>query len=296
MNPYEPSSCPLCRARFAHLPRVCGRLHALLAAAFPQQYAQRARETRELETAKGIESEAVVVDDRLTQSAASLVLGSRQQQQPQQPQQQQQQAVGMEAGPHEDAAAEETAPAIFACDACSKLLLEPSVLPCAHVVCRGCIPARAAQQQWCCPVCNMGVTSPPGTCMQLEKLLRSRLPQQMAARTAEQQRSSSGGGSAEQAAVGQGLPPSAPEHEQQQREDQTAAAAAAAAAEPSSTSRSRPPPEVAALLNSGRPLHELWPGLQRALLQVANQEFVWHAVGCDGCGVYPIKGARYQCK
>jgi hypothetical protein len=45
MNPWEPSACPLCRGRFAHLPRVCARLHALLAAAFPAEYAQRARET-----------------------------------------------------------------------------------------------------------------------------------------------------------------------------------------------------------------------------------------------------------
>lgn len=45
MNPYEPSACPLCRAPFAHLPRVCARLHALLAAAFPAQYEARAKET-----------------------------------------------------------------------------------------------------------------------------------------------------------------------------------------------------------------------------------------------------------
>lgn len=45
MNPYEPSACPLCRTRFAHFPRVCPRLHALLEAAFPEAYARRAAET-----------------------------------------------------------------------------------------------------------------------------------------------------------------------------------------------------------------------------------------------------------
>lgn len=45
MNPYEPSACPLCRTKFAHFPRVCPRLHALLQAGFPEAYARRAVET-----------------------------------------------------------------------------------------------------------------------------------------------------------------------------------------------------------------------------------------------------------
>lgn len=45
MSPYTPSACPVCRARYAHLPAICAKLHAFLAAQFPQAYAARRAET-----------------------------------------------------------------------------------------------------------------------------------------------------------------------------------------------------------------------------------------------------------
>ena len=45
-NPFQPSSCPLCRSAYQHFPNVCGRLHRMLEAAFPQEYGAREAETK----------------------------------------------------------------------------------------------------------------------------------------------------------------------------------------------------------------------------------------------------------
>ena len=41
---------------------------------------------------------------------------------------------------------------------------------------------------------------------------------------------------------------------------------------------------------------ELWNKLRERVLEYKDKYFVWYSVGCDDCGVYPIRGARYQCK
>jgi hypothetical protein len=389
MNPWEPSACPLCRGRFAHLPRVCARLHALLAAGFPEEYARRAAETAgtaagpgrgrrreggrvgcswgslgcgarkppqqlravrrlaspatpaEEEAQGGVESEAVAPSAALTASAAAVV------------------AAQPEADAEAAAAAGGGAPpAVFACDACERLLMAPCVLPCAHVVCRECVrgaaepsdqeeqalqaqqqaqeeeqerpehapPEQQLQQQQparvrapdsppapgaatagpgagnsggeppcCCPVCGLEVLTKPGVCSQLDALLRARLPAAAAARDAEARgpprqqppahvprRSSSAGPAAAAALAADGAPPPGSPGRR--------------SSDGGGTRRRAPPPEVAALLQSGRPLHEVWPALQSAMLAVADERYSWHGVGCDLCGQYPIVGRRYRCR
>ncbi|KAI8465902.1 MAG: hypothetical protein J3K34DRAFT_524964 [Monoraphidium minutum] len=279
MNPYEPSACPLCRAEFAHFPRVCPRLHALLGAAFPEAYARRAEETAEEEAERGAESEAVARDPPLAASAA---------------------AAAAAPAALDGLAAAAAPPPVFGCDGCRRLLLEPSALPCGHVVCRACVPREGggsppagagagAAGARCCPACALAVTGDPGVVILLDKLLRARLPEATAARAhdlaaaagAAPRGGAAGGGGGEAAA--QSAAPPEPH------------AAAAAAAGGGGARRRAPPPEVAALLASGRPMREIWPDLERALSEVADERYTWHAVGCDDCGAYPIVGRRYRC-
>ena len=295
MNPYAPSNCPLCRAVYAHLPRVCARLHALLGAALPEQYAARAAETAEEERARGAEAEAVAVPPAVAASAAAVAAGRV----------------------HDDgdgnggdgdgdgaqgSSSAATAPtALFACDACNKLLLEPCVLPCAHVVCRGCVPAASAggsaggsatvapaaagpRPRCGCPVCGMALLSRPGVCLQLEKLLRARLPRRTAAREAE---------AAAATAAASGAAAAADEPQQQRQLEETKEREQAPSQQ--QQQQQHPRAAAAALLAAGRPLRDAWPELRRALLADADASFVWHGVGCDSCGLYPIVGARYRC-
>jgi hypothetical protein len=246
----------------------------------------------ELEAERGFESEAVVVDPRLSESAAAVVA-----------------AAAAPAAGHGGS----STPAIFACDACARLLLEPSVLPCSHVVCKVCVPSRPSQHaqdaqhaQRCCPVCDAAVPTRPGVCMQLDKLLRAHMPHETAAReaaaaAATAERSSSQGGvgvggcCAEEPAGAAAVDPEPASHPDQQEDQAAPPPAAAAGDRPDQQTRQGAPPEVVALLASGRPMAEMWPELQREFMRVADERYVWHGVGCDSCGAYPIAGARYRC-
>ncbi|GBF90312.1 hypothetical protein Rsub_02418 [Raphidocelis subcapitata] len=300
MNPFQPSQCPLCRARFAHLPRVCPQLHALLGAAFPLDYAQRASETAESEAERGAESEAVPVEPRLAQSAAATVEARRRGAAAAA-------AAAAAAGvlaavdavPAGSAAGAEgcgPVPVVFECNACHQLLLEPCVLTCGHAVCRGCAArARGSHERQqgqgqrargCCPACGEAQQSqPPGVCMQFDKLLRAWLPEATAAREAEAALSAP----EEPAEAGAEGAAAAQAPLQPRQEGPQGAAAAAPGGAP------QLPATAAALLASNRPLHEIWPDLERELLAVADERYCWHGVGCDRCGLYPIEGRRYRC-
>ncbi|KAI3433519.1 hypothetical protein D9Q98_003329 [Chlorella vulgaris] len=45
MSPYTPSACPVCRTKYNQLPAICAKLHHYLATQFPEQYAARRQET-----------------------------------------------------------------------------------------------------------------------------------------------------------------------------------------------------------------------------------------------------------
>jgi hypothetical protein len=202
-------------------------------------------------------------------------------------------------------------PAVFACDACGLLLLDPSVLPCGHVVCRPCVPGVAPAGEGeagseegrgqRCPACGLSVDSASGVCTLLDKVLRSKLPSATAAREERAAPSAAAAEAREQ--------PQPPQEPQLPPGDGSGAGASgrqparAVAAEGRSRrgsagggGRRAPPPAVEALLASGRPLAELWPDLQRELMRVSDEQYIWHAVGCDDCGAYPIVGRRYKCR
>lgn len=270
MNPFQPSQCPLCRARFAHLPRVCPKLHALLGAAFPSEYAQRASETAESEAERGAESEAVPVEPRLAQSAAAAVEARRRAGAPAAAAGAVAEAAAAEAPAAEALAGNEAVGDVFACDACHELLLEPCVLTCGHAVCRGCVArVRPQQARGCCPACGQAQLSQlPGVCLQFDKLLQAWLPEATAAR---ERREAALSAASEPAKPEDGEAATAWAPPQGQEGGQGPAPAGAGA--------QQLPPTAAALLASNRPLQEIWPDLERELLAVADERYCWHGVG-----------------
>ena len=62
MDHFGASACPTCRRPFEHLPDVCVPLHRFLARAFPVEYARRLRETHEEEETKECFSPSPALD------------------------------------------------------------------------------------------------------------------------------------------------------------------------------------------------------------------------------------------
>ena len=75
----------------------------------------------------------------------------------------------------------------FACDspACGRLLLQPMVLNCGHVVCRACCPPGQPQGQQACPACGSPQPVQPAVCTALHNLLQQLFPAGQVRRAAD---------------------------------------------------------------------------------------------------------------
>ncbi|GLI67891.1 hypothetical protein VaNZ11_012215 [Volvox africanus] len=214
MNPFRPSQCPLCRAAYTHFPRVCVPLHYFLASMFPEKYAERERENRELEAQQRVESPdipfalpegqppllllpevppsasapaaadaAVAATDGVVPAA---ILSSKAAAAPQ---------------ADSDVQHDERRNGISASDArpvahlhrcnspsCGRLAFRPCVLSCGCMVCRSCVPGSAAptvaewprltgQETGLEPSQDRQPLCPSHTCAEDSSSLASRVPQ-----------------------------------------------------------------------------------------------------------------------
>eukprot|EP00887_Chlorella_sp_A99_P005473 scaffold1.g5473.t1 len=278
MNPWSPSVCPICRARYVHLPGVCGLLHHFLAVEFSDQYALRRRETEEEEK----EGEAASPEPP---PPDSLPLG-----------------LGRWEERH------------FMCasPACGALLLRPTVLTCGHVVCAPCCAPQGAG--FGCPACGERQPQRPSVCNQLHRLLQRLFPEAQARREAETPASAAtsrqasmallgaGGG---EAALGDSMAgdeeaPSTP-RTQQQSPGSPGSPRSPAGADAASPSGPAPTlsPSLAAAVERGREQADgSGAGAERLqgnlLHQLSTEDYAHHGVGCDNCGLYPIVGRFAQ--
>ena len=295
MDHFGASACPTCRQPFEHLPDVCVPLHRFLARAFPAEYARRLRETHEEEETKECFSPSPALD---------LDLGELTDKK--------EEEEDANASPLAFFDALERAPAVRGADdpKLERLFLcgfqddhdhnhekkrqtqtrrhalrEPVVLTCGHAVCASCARSRLdfredrffddseapsedlmrTLMRTRCPVCDARVVgnAPPTVCLPLHELTRafaSDNDDDAAAETIE--KSDSGNANPERARA------------------------------PFASSRS-PPIEASV---ERRPANGT---LAERFLQVTGnmspEAFVHHAVGCDGCGAYPIRGRRFTC-
>ena len=303
MDHFGVSACPTCRQPFEHLPDVCVPLHRFLARAFPAEYARRLRETHEEEETK----ECFSPEPALDLDLGALRLTEKKEDD------EDDGDDAAKASPLAFFDALERAPAMRGADdpALERVLLcgfrddrelrgpdskrqtrerghvlrHPVVLTCGHAVCASCAavrldfrddrdddaseassadPLRRAGAQ--CPVCDARVVgnAPPSVCLLLHDLTCAfaagdrgdRLPR---------------GGDEEAAAAGLADPP-------------------------------RARPADAAARRSDRPTEgprgangTLAERFLRVTGDVRPETFVHHAVGCDGCGAYPIRGRRFTC-
>ncbi|MEW5301616.1 MAG: hypothetical protein WDW36_004465 [Sanguina aurantia] len=110
MNPYSPSACPLCRAPYTQFPKVCVPLHSFLVWAFPKQHALRDAENKASEAEQKVDSQRVPEHASCSSRASPSVSN-------------------------------------FLCDnpGCRRLLYQPCVLGCGHIVCHAtCTPEALA--------------------------------------------------------------------------------------------------------------------------------------------------------
>jgi hypothetical protein len=152
-------------------------------------------------------------------------------------------------------------------------------------------------QQWCCPVCQVPVgAAQPEVCRLLHELLmqymptkyRQRLREVCEAREAQkqqqqqqQQQGAADAGDAEE------MGPDGEQEDQVGAADQEASESspqvtgALQPTAPQQTPRSAPPDYMVDQL--------------RQLQAAPPVVHMWHGVGCDGCGSYPLLGRRYKC-
>jgi hypothetical protein len=188
MSPWAESSCPLCRARFVHYPFVATKLHALLGALFPAEYAARAEETAEEEIAGDVA------------------------------------APDLEDVPPAASAPGRLERSDFLCDTCGELLYRPTALNCGHMVCGvpGCLGTDDDDEiQGCeCAACSQPIPMVPKPCKLLADLLQAEFSDEYSLRALLEP------DVATTAAVEATAPPDAPQEEEETTPVEGAAATA----------------------------------------------------------------------
>ena len=296
MDHFGVSACPTCRQPFEHLPDVCVPLHRFLARAFPAEYARRLRETHEEEETKECFSPNPALDLDLDLNTLQLTKKTKDDDD------------DANASPLAFFDALERAPAVRGADdpALERVFLcgfrdepglhalrDPTVLACGHAVCAACAAARLdfgdgrdddasatpskkavlsprARERTrverpgrarTCPVCDARVVgnAPPAVCLSLRDATRA---------------------FASGSERGDAAPRDARLVEAEREADR-----------PTAGSGDSRPTEPAPAANGT---------LAERFLRVAGgaarpDAFVHHAVGCDGCGAYPIRGRRFTC-
>mmetsp|Transcript_28607 Transcript_28607/g.54704 ORF Transcript_28607/g.54704 Transcript_28607/m.54704 type:complete len:424 (-) Transcript_28607:398-1669(-) len=173
---------------------------------------------------------------------------------------------------HQDAGAAHEAASLsvsqFSCGACKRLLVHPVALNCGCLCCLHCAypeldrsstAASGATPVPRCVVCGARNVAPPEVCTPLAELFSKAFPQQTAQRLAEL---------AEQAP--RPAPPGPEDlHRDQPRQHHEEARGGGEEAGTSGEGASTAPPNLSRQVHNG--------------------------VGCDLCGLYPIRGARFQC-
>lgn len=167
-------------------------------------------------------------------------------------------------------------PSDFTCNnpQCGKLLYQPVVLSCGHVVCRtSCLPDGAhgssvvpAPPDVQCPACGTPVIPTSAVCMKLQEALHCAFPDIQEARKREEE---------ERRRAGQ------PGNSQTTSMDAS-----------ESTSLSEQPPPGS---GSDAPEGLSTPEGPSTPEGHAN-EISWLGVGCDMCGMYPLVGRRFKCE
>eukprot|EP00197_Chlamydomonas_leiostraca_P014752 CAMPEP_0202871820 /NCGR_PEP_ID=MMETSP1391-20130828/19762_1 /ASSEMBLY_ACC=CAM_ASM_000867 /TAXON_ID=1034604 /ORGANISM="Chlamydomonas leiostraca, Strain SAG 11-49" /LENGTH=358 /DNA_ID=CAMNT_0049552715 /DNA_START=315 /DNA_END=1391 /DNA_ORIENTATION=- len=260
MNPYKPSACPLCRAPYAHLPKVCIALHTFLARAFPDEYNTRQREADERSVESGISSPQVHVGGV---PAGGVPLSS-----------------------------DEARCASTAHLKAPHMALAPVVLRCGHMVCNGCLLAEqvvslttnpnSSHPIVVCPACgDKGVAGPRSSpCVMLGELLEALHPQGQA-----DSRSLHAEHPVDTSGLSEGQAPGV----------DTTNAAAVGGLGRGQVPRSVLPHLDEALRSDTLEPADKWALVRREVATHADNMFAWYFVGCDQCGAYPIVGRRYQC-
>ena len=280
MDAFGASACPTCRQPFEHLPDVCVPLHRYLARAFPAEYARRLRETHEEEETNECFSpnpsldldlnlpSRVAVGDERGEAAASAAPSFAF-------------FDALERSPAVRSSQESALRDLFLCgfrDEASRethVLRKPVVLTCGHAVCEKCAwrrldfdagagsTARATRRAHRrCPACDARVVgdAPPNVCLPLHELTSAMFAGEWK-------------DDAEEDAL---EPEPIAEPSNEARADETNAATS----------------EEPSFVGARRTLSERF---LRVTGQMDSDSFVHHATGCDGCGVYPIRGRRYRC-
>ncbi|KAL3148974.1 hypothetical protein ABBQ32_001830 [Trebouxia sp. C0010 RCD-2024] len=173
-----------------------------------------------------------------------------------------------------DVSASTWTPDYFECTQCSKLLYNPVVLNCGHAVCQAtCRPWADGSPDSACPRCKATVVGDPAVCTQWQEQLVKLLPEQMCTRAIQCAAADSCKHLAE--ASGRAAASAVVKPEVAQRQPQ--------AAPPAGGTSGQTGPTATATL-------------RQRLLHNIRQDFIHHGVGCDACGLYPIRGHRYKCQ
>lgn len=180
------------------------------------------------------------------------------------------------------------AEADFLCDSCGKLLLNPAVLSCGHVICSvPCLdsgtrggpqhPIPSAVDGCTCPVCGNLAAHRPTVCSQLDELLRFSFPKESVHRGNEIERELVLLKQRQEA-------PEAPHAPEQSTQIPLAADEATHGPMPTMASETE------------RPVRSIIPSPADLQRWLNSDEYAHFGVGCDACGAYPIQGRRYRCQ
>ena len=299
MDAFGTSHCPLCRRAYHHLPTVCQALHGYLGRTFPREYAERLRENLDEEEEMdhfSPELPAALILPRTVSASAST---SPARDHPSTPEN----LVGAALIDALAAATPSRGPnlRLFACafddgragagaepapapapasepepelEPGTHILHDPVVLACGHAVCRGCERRRMGTSPGSrreCPRCGRpdpAGDSPPEPCLRLAELVRRAFGNAPAEAAA-----------ARDAAWDAAHPP----------------AIAPDVKEPTDETKTEPGPENArGGTGGGAP-----PTFERFLESVRRidpETFTHIGVGCDVCGMYPVRGRRFRCR
>ena len=285
MDVFDKSSCPTCRMPFSNLPAVCEALHYHLGRTYPREYARRLRECHEEEKKTGNFSPNPTPVFLFDFSKINEVIERGVQNR------------GSEKRLFDFLEAQEpmTEPdmnAIFACtpgmeDVETHVLWEPVVLNCGHAVCKSCASSTLTfgpgSTSLCpCGDCRMRVVGDkmPAVCKLMQRVIE-------ASPIAERVRREA---AAREEAARLNAETELAEKEEEDHDDE----------EEEDHDGEEEEEEEEEEAEEANPLPGAVPEGGEADVDVDDlrpnpETFVHVAVGCDACGVYPIKGRRFRC-
>ena len=279
MDPMEASQCPLCRQGFKHFAAPVAAFHRLLSARFPEQMAIRAEQ---------------VADAEENEFKAKSMIAS------------------VASSATESGVAADDARMALTCVSCGHLASPPLVLNCGHLTCGACLDgASRGGRVRRCPAdgCGARVVCEPKPCQLALALMHAEVPaaalalaeaaaEAYKATTAESAAAAiaatavKGATSAASATTSDAAEGETP-MEQEPTSPAPSAGATLVVAAADGGSASDTAANVAEAASTPLPRGG---GAGAAAAEARMIENYTHfGVGCDGCGVYPIRGARWRC-